>query len=939
MPTDVERLIVTLEASTKKYENALAKAKSQTDRQASAIDQRFKKLSQQIDSSMDRGNKSMARGFDASGMSRSFSGLAQSLRSTTGLVGIITAAVAAAGAGVVNYGDRWNAIGNRLKTAGIAVRNIGDEQSRVTSVALKAHSELEATSDLYVKMLGVSQSLGQANSSAADATQAVAQALSLAGVSADAAKGTITQLGQALGSGVLRGDEFNSIMESLGTQSPLIRSIAREFGVSANELRGLAAAGQLTSDRVFKAIVAAKPEIEALADGTVPTLSQAWTDLDTATTKWVATMVGGEEAANSVAAAMADLAKKIDGVSQAYEDAQKRRQAFDDEATLKAPQLIRDNIAEIEKQIQAEQAAGASDYYLDNLRLALQSEKDRLKEAEKVAGVKKEELATVQKITDLQQELLREAARTRGTSGHADPVQDMLDKRSRDAGLSSKEAEIAKATDDIVEAMKKAGTKLTGFALQDAARAQAEREYSLRAGVQATEAIVKSYVDRVVKAESGGDPRAKNPNSTATGVGQFIESTWIALFRKYYPQQAESMGRDAILDLRKDGNISRDLIEKYAAENAAVLQKAGVSVNEAALQLSHFLGAGDAAKVLKAAPGTPLQGLISQKSINANPSILGGGRTVDDAIAYARRRANDTRVAAGDLTADERRKQTLDEIIKKNQQDIDGLKLKGAALTQTAYQTEYLAKRQELLNEATQSGIALTPQVVASLEAEARKYAESAVAREAAQKKFDEMIDAQREFANLAVDGLTGLIDGSKDLKGALEDVLKSLIRLVLQAALLGEGPLAGLFGGSSKSGGLLGGLFGGLLGGFSGGGYTGSGGKYQPAGIVHRDEYVFDQQATKRIGVANLERLRRGLPGFANGGFVGAGLPTSFKVSAVGATSAPGLVLNMPMSFDARGASADAIPALRREMQVMRQQIRQEVPSLVLNARKRGSL
>ena len=48
---------------------------------------------------------------------------------------------------------------------------------------------------------------------------------------------------------------------------------------------------------------------------------------------------------------------------------------------------------------------------------------------------------------------------------------------------------------------------------------------------------------------------------------------------------------------------------------------------------------------------------------------------------------------------------------------------------------------------------------------------------------------------------------------------------------------------------------------GFSSGGYTGSGGKYQPAGIVHKGEYVFDQESTNRIGVSQLEALRNGKP------------------------------------------------------------------------------
>ena len=56
-------------------------------------------------------------------------------------------------------------------------------------------------------------------------------------------------------------------------------------------------------------------------------------------------------------------------------------------------------------------------------------------------------------------------------------------------------------------------------------------------------------------------------------------------------------------------------------------------------------------------------------------------------------------------------------------------------------------------------------------------------------------------------------------------------------------------------------------IGGFAGGGYTGDGGKYEPAGIVHKGEFVMTKEATQRIGVGNLYRMMRG---YANGGVVG---------------------------------------------------------------------
>ena len=67
---------------------------------------------------------------------------------------------------------------------------------------------------------------------------------------------------------------------------------------------------------------------------------------------------------------------------------------------------------------------------------------------------------------------------------------------------------------------------------------------------------------------------------------------------------------------------------------------------------------------------------------------------------------------------------------------------------------------------------------------------------------------------------------------------------------------------------------------GYDGGGYTGHGGKYEPAGVVHRGEFVFTKEATSRIGVSNLYRMMRG---YAAGGYVGnAASPASVSPGGV---------------------------------------------------------
>lgn len=187
---------------------------------------------------------------------------------------------------------------------------------------------------------------------------------------------------------------------------------------------------------------------------------------------------------------------------------------------------------------------------------------------------------------------------------------------------------------------------------------------------------IDRYVDQIVKAESGGDKNAKNPNSSATGLGQFIESTWLSLFKQHFPDRAKSMSDATILALRTDADISKELIRAYAAQNAEILRQAGVSVNEAALHLAHFLGPQGAVAVLKAKAGTLASSVLSPGAVAANPTILGGGATVDDVISYAEGRAgayDKMRVAAKALKVEQKElNQTTKEFSQFGQEIVGG---------------------------------------------------------------------------------------------------------------------------------------------------------------------------------------------------------------------------------------------------------------------------
>jgi len=162
---------------------------------------------------------------------------------------------------------------------------------------------------------------------------------------------------------------------------------------------------------------------------------------------------------------------------------------------------------------------------------------------------------------------------------------------------------------------------------------------------------VDRFVDQIVGVESGGNPNAKNPNSSATGLGQFISSTWLDMVKRYRPDLHGSMSREEILAMRRDPDMSREMTRRYAEENAGKISAAGLPTTAGNIYLGHFLGPGGAIAVLQSAPDRPVSEVLPSGVISANRSIL-AGKTAGQVRAWAARKMGGTSSATGPTTAD-----------------------------------------------------------------------------------------------------------------------------------------------------------------------------------------------------------------------------------------------------------------------------------------------
>ncbi|MBD9555664.1 D-alanyl-D-alanine carboxypeptidase family protein [Ensifer sp. ENS03] len=203
------------------------------------------------------------------------------------------------------------------------------------------------------------------------------------------------------------------------------------------------------------------------------------------------------------------------------------------------------------------------------------------------------------------------------------------------------------------------------------------------------------------------------------------------------------------------------------------------------------------------------------------------------------------------------------------------------ALGMTMQQAQALRYEQEMLNQAQRQGITLTPQQRQEIASLAQGMAAAEGSVEQFRTKQEEAQETARFFGQSMTDALTGVLDGTMTAEQALQQLLKTLLRATMQALLMGEGPLANLFGGEPKKnkkgggvgfGGLLGSLLGGLFG-FAEGGHVrgpGTGTSDSIPARLSNGEFVVNAKATKS-NRSLLEAVNAGRElKLAAGGYVG---------------------------------------------------------------------
>ena len=188
------------------------------------------------------------------------------------------------------------------------MQSIGD-------IANRTRSPLEATATLYQRISIAGRDLGASQQQVLRFTENVGLALAQTGTSSTEAAGALLQLSQAMSGGVVRAEEFNSILEGAFPIAQAAANAIDGAAGSVGRLRTMVVDGEVSSREFFEAILSQTDALEAAFANTVPTISQSLGVLSNNFTMFVGQMDQATGISAGIAQAILLLSENIDRVA------------------------------------------------------------------------------------------------------------------------------------------------------------------------------------------------------------------------------------------------------------------------------------------------------------------------------------------------------------------------------------------------------------------------------------------------------------------------------------------------------------------------------------------------------------------------------------------------------------------------------------------------
>ncbi|QTQ84610.1 tape measure protein [Agrobacterium tumefaciens] len=783
---------------------------------------------------------------------------------------------------VAGYADAWTEAGNKINAAAQSMGVSARPLSELNRGAIEARASITDYADLYARVLRSSSNVAKNEQEIATATSTVAKAFKAGGASAQEQAAGIMQLGQALGSGVLQGDELRSLREN----APILAdAIAKEFKTTIAGLKELGAEGKLTSDRVFKAILAAQKPIEAQFQATNATIGDSFTRLKNEITQYVGSADSSVGASGKIGDVMGLLSDNIGAVADAV-------------IVLSGALLV--NYAG-----NAVNGAVAATYKLASAQLTERAASVETARTA-LAAAQAKQAAAAANVRYAETALL--AARNGAALGLS------VQKASRD--MLAAQTALTAANSKVVLTTAAANAAIANTGIIATVSAGAMRAFGgalALVGGPAGAALLAAYaLYQMYDANTDAERAAKSHGETVKALGFEIQNL------DYANSEAVASTRTKIVS---DIEAAKAALQRAKAERELAASIIKDEVNPS-MSLLAAPAANDVQNTVSESPVVKdRQALID--ALDKQLVDLEGINSKFEAYASGKEKPTQNTAGFGGGIGDAGKsgktkapKKTADD---RFSEDIQAVKDRTAALIQEQQivgQSFYVQEKRRMAldleqqalrdvrEEARKKGVAdwqnaqLTPDHVTKINAASEAYAKQADVLRQLEEAQQRAESASQEFYDTAKSGFVDVIRGTTSLSEAISNLAGKLSDLFLNSAF------DSMFGGSKAtgSGGWLSNIFKGL--GFADGGWTGAGGKYQPAGVVHKGEYVFDADSVRRAGgPAAMDAMRRGLKGYADGGSVGAvSVPRVPNVAAMNAARSGNMTVDARTTIQASG-------------------------------------
>ena len=188
---------------------------------------------------------------------------------------------------LVQYADAWTRITSKIRIAVGDTKEAAAVQEQLFQGAQKTRQSLEGYSDLYSRTARAANELGASQKDVIKFTELVSKSLAISGTDAVKASGGIVQLGQALGNGVVRAEEYNSIIDAMPELLKVATKYIEGTGGTLTGLRKKMLDGKLTSTEFFNAVLKGSEELDSKFSQSLTTIGQGFTVLSNAMTKWI----------------------------------------------------------------------------------------------------------------------------------------------------------------------------------------------------------------------------------------------------------------------------------------------------------------------------------------------------------------------------------------------------------------------------------------------------------------------------------------------------------------------------------------------------------------------------------------------------------------------------------------------------------------------------